>query len=116
MDVQLKCTASDQGNEEFLKFPLPLKNYNDLRDTNIVNPRYLFVLIVPDNCNDWLIHQNNQTILQHCCYYYSLYDQPIVNNTTSVTVSIPRSQKLNTKSMIELLEYASNGMSLENRS
>ena len=68
IDVQLKCTANDEGDEDFLKFSLSLKNYNDLRG--------------------------------------ELRSMPVVKNNTSVTLSIPRSQRLTSKSMIYLMNVA----------
>lgn len=50
IDVQLKCTANNDGDDDFFKFRLPLKNYNDLRGDNILCPRFLFVLVVPEYC------------------------------------------------------------------
>jgi hypothetical protein len=107
IEVQLKCTASNDGDENFLKFVLPIKNYNDLRDGNIVCPRYLFVFVIPNNCQNWLTHQNNCAEIKHCCYYYSLLDLPEKKNKTSVTVSIPRDQRLTSDSMYSLLNKAS---------
>jgi hypothetical protein len=109
IEIQLKCTASDDGDEEFLKFNLPLKNYDDLRANNILCPRYLFVFVVPDNCQQWLIHQNNYSQIKHCCYYFSLLDFPKKDNKTSVTISIPRKQRLTSESMIALMLEASLG-------
>lgn len=107
IDVQLKCTASDEGDAERLKFTLSLKNYNDLRGENVVCPRFLFVLVVPANCEDWLIHQSTSSTLKHCGYWLSLRSMPTVNNTTSVTLNIPRSQRLTSQSMLYLMEMAS---------
>lgn len=106
IDVQLKCTANDIGGDQFLTFRLPLKNYNDLRGTNVLAPRFLFVLVVPKNCEEWLTHQPRSSIISHCCYWFSLRDMTEVKNKTSVTINIPRSQRLTSESMIGLMEQA----------
>lgn len=116
IDIQLKCTSSDNEDREYFKFVLPIKNYNDLRGTNLSTPRYLFVLVVPDNCQDWLTHENEFSTIKHCCYYYSLINHPETNNKTNITLHIPRTQKLTSESMIKLLEDASNGLTMEFRS
>jgi hypothetical protein len=107
IDVQLKCTANNGGDEEFLSFSLPLKNYNDLRGDNVLCPRYLFVLVVPENCQEWLVHQPTFSMIKHCCYWFSLRSMPAVKNSTSVTVKIPRSQRLTSESILYLMEMAS---------
>jgi hypothetical protein len=45
ISLQLKCSSQDLINGEHIKFPLKLKNYNDLRGRNISNPRYLVVTL-----------------------------------------------------------------------
>lgn len=107
IDVQLKCTANDEGDEDILKFPLSLKNYNDLKGEDVLCPRYLFVLVVPPSCEDWLVHHSTSSIIKHCCYWFSLRGMPTVQNNTSVTLSIPRSQRLTSQSMIYLMDLAS---------
>lgn len=116
IDIQLKCTSSDNGDKDYLTFVLPIKNYNDLRGTNLSTPRYLFVLVVPNNCKDWLTHENEFSTIKHCCYYYSLIDHPETTNKTNITLRIPRTQKLTSESMIKLLEDASNGLTIGLRS
>src|ERR1035438_9530389 len=39
LDVQLKCTEVANFNERCLKYPLPVKNYNELRPDNVQVPR-----------------------------------------------------------------------------
>ncbi len=106
IDVQLKCTANNDGDEDFLAFSLSLKNYNDLRGDNVLCPRYLFVLVVPENCQEWLVHQSTSSMIKHCCYWFSLRGMPAVTNRTSVTVKIPRSQRLTYESILYLMEMA----------
>lgn len=106
IDVQLKCTANDEGDESILKFSLPLKNYNDLRGDDVLCPRYLFVLVVPQNCEEWLVHQSTSSIIKHCCYWFCLRSMPAVKNKTSVTLNIPRSQRLTSQSITCLMNAA----------
>lgn len=107
IDVQLKCTAIDEGDEEYLKFSLPLKNYNELRGEDIICPRYLFVVLVPKDCGDWLVHEPAFSVLRHCCYWISLRDMPDVSNKSKVTINIPRSQRLTSESILYLMQMAS---------
>src|SRR4051794_902475 len=54
LDLQLKCTARDVLAEDAVKFPLKIKNYDDLRTDDLHTPRILVVLVVPEDMGDWL--------------------------------------------------------------
>lgn len=108
LDVQLKCTAKNSGDENTLKFLLPIKNYNDLRGDDLLCPRYLFVFLVPESCEEWIGQEDNHIMIRHCCYWVSLSELPGVANTSSVTIDIPRDQKLTSDSIYSLMEMASN--------
>ena len=108
IEIQLKCTENDEGNNEVFKFPLKLKNYNDLRGKNLLCPRYLFVLIVPKDYKSWLIHFPSASLLSHYCYWVSLRDMPHTPNVSSVTIDIPRLQRVTLESILDLMEMAAN--------
>jgi hypothetical protein len=107
IDVQLKCTASNNGSD-LLKFPLKMKNYNDLRGGGLSCPRYLFVLVVPETPELWLLHGEDHSQFFHVCYWYSLMELPDVTNTSAVVLNIPKSQRLTSESIYELMQMASN--------
>tara|TARA_R110002033_G_C3827719_1_gene233645 strand:- start:142 stop:639 length:498 start_codon:yes stop_codon:yes gene_type:complete len=107
IEVQLKCTAQDNGGDENFKFVLPIKNYNDLRGDGLLCPRYLFVLVVPENVQDWMLHENTHTTIMHCCYWISLMDSPDTSNRTNITIDIPRKNLLTAGSLLSLMELAS---------
>ncbi len=50
IEFQLKCTSQElvDVEEAVIKFPLPRKNYDDLRGGDFASPRYLAVLLVPE--------------------------------------------------------------------
>jgi len=89
-DIQLKCTSQDVLDNTAVRFPLPLKNYNDLRTTDLHVPRILVVLLVPDLVPDWLVQDEEALLLRHCVYWRTLRGEPATTNDTSVTVVIPR--------------------------
>lgn len=107
IEVQLKCTSKNTGNNKHLKFVLPIKNYNDLRGDGLLCPRYLFVLVVPDDVQEWMIHETTHTTIMHCCYWISLMDYPDASNTTNITIEIPRENLLTSASLLSLMELAS---------
>jgi hypothetical protein len=109
IDVQLKCTDEDSGDDSIFKFKLKIKNYEDLRGDNFLCPRFLFVLVVPENTSEWLTHQPSFTELKHYGYWFSLRDMGPVYNKTSVTIAIPRTQRLTSQSLLALMDSANNG-------
>ncbi|WP_232440782.1 DUF4365 domain-containing protein [Burkholderia ubonensis] len=93
---------------DVIKFPLSRKNYDDLRGTDLVCPRYLAVLLVPDDPTYWVEHHAEHMSMHNACFYVSLRDQPSTTNSTTVTVDIPLSQRLTTDSLMHLMTLASN--------
>lgn len=107
--VQLKCTSQDLINGEVIKFPLKKKNYDDLRGADVVCPRYLVVLLVPEDTNQWLAHHDEHMSLHRACYWVSIRDLPDSDNEVSVTVDVPLNQRLTTENLQQLMLVASDG-------
>jgi hypothetical protein len=107
LEIQLKCTGKNSGCSDYFSYQLPIKNYNDLRAENLLCPRYLFVLVVPNDTTSWLVHEIDHMKVKHCCYWYSLNHLEPTTNDTSVTVKIPRKNLLTASSMLTLMELAS---------
>lgn len=103
---QLKCTHQDLRVGDNIRFPLSRKNYDDLRDVRVGVPRYLAVLEVPENCDDWSHHIDEGTLLKSRCYWVSLKGLPDVDQE-SITVSVPLVQRLTSAALAELLSLAS---------
>lgn len=113
--AQLKCTSNfkyiDMENQE-LSFPLPLKNYNDLRETDDL-PKILIVVLCPKDHFEWLEYSALQTKVRFSGYWLSLEGFPAVKNTTTVTVKIPFSQAFNNLTLIELMaEHSAKGITI----
>jgi len=87
-DIQLKCTSQNVLTGTSVQFALPLKNYNDLRATDLHVPRILVVLLVPDSVSDWLTQDEQSLCLYRCAYWQTLRGEPPTANITSVTVVI----------------------------
>jgi hypothetical protein len=107
--LQLKCTSQDLIYGSVIKFPLPKKNYDDLRGVNVLCPRYLVVLIVPKNSDEWVNHHPEHMSLHNRCYWVSIKDHPDCTNQSKVTIDIPLSQRLTTVGLQDLMVQASNG-------
>ena len=112
IELQLKCTSQDleAANGGVLKFELSRKNYDDLRHTDLVVPRYLAVLVVHESVDEWLLHHAGHMSLHNVCYWASLRDLPEVANPKSVVVDVPIAQRFDSAALLALLDAASTGV------
>ncbi len=109
MEVQLKATQQgDTLREKHMGFPLPIKNFNDLR-LNSMMPRLLIVLLLPADPAHWLETSEECMISRHCAYWVSLRGMAETDNTSSVTVFLPRSQRLSVEGLREPMERVAQG-------
>jgi len=108
LELQLKCTSRDVLSESSVRYPLNLKNYNDLR-INALVPRILVVVLVPENLADWLVQSEDELLMRHCGYWVSLRGLPETPNTTTVTVELPRSNQFTVEAVVSMFQRISNG-------
>lgn len=111
IQLQLKCTSVDSVSisGEVIKYPLKKKNYDDLRGEDVLCPRYLVVMIVPEDINSWAEHHEDYMALRHSCYWVSIRNHPDSDNTSTVTVDVPLAQKLTSEKLVLLMQAASKG-------
>jgi hypothetical protein len=112
INFQLKCTKLLPSEDGFLHYPLPIKNYEDLIGTNRANPSYLVVVCIPEREDEWIELRKSELALRYKAFWYSLKDLQSVDNEESVTVLIPIANKFTKDSFTNLMEYASNGVTL----
>lgn len=96
LDLQLKSTSRvDLFHDEHIAFPLPVKNYDDLRPDNVLVPRILVVVFLPEELDDWISHTEEQMVLRRCAYWSSLRGREFVENIANVTIHVQRNQVFN---------------------
>ncbi|WP_089130805.1 DUF4365 domain-containing protein [Tolypothrix sp. NIES-4075] len=54
LEVQVKSTSIDVMSDEVIRYPLKLKNYNELRKQKTLVPKILIVVLIPDNLIEWV--------------------------------------------------------------
>jgi hypothetical protein len=107
VDIQLKCTSrSELVKANDIAFPLPIKNYDDLREVKVLRPRLLVVVLVPPRTADWLTHSEQHLRLLKCGYYQSLRGLPRSQNKATVTVHVPRAQQFGVRALGRIMDYA----------
>lgn len=109
VELQLKCKAAPGPTEDTFSHSIKLKNYDDLRDTTVLVPRILVVVLVPDLPADWLGHSEAELVLRRCGYWASLRGLPPSTNETGQTVQIPRAQALTVQSLQEIMRRIGQG-------
>lgn len=110
IDVQLKCTYARQPRNTSIPFQLDAKNYNDLRKTNITQPRILIVLLVPQEPHLWIVYKRKNIILQKNAYWISLRGYPdLPQGQQSKVVHVPLSQRFTANGLKNMLRIISNG-------
>ena len=110
VDVQLKCTARPSPFEgEAIRFPLKLKNYEDLRDDLMMVPRILVVILVPQEARHWVEQSEEELALRHCGYWVSLRGLPLTGNRGTVTVPVPRSQQFTVEALQAMMKRVNDG-------
>jgi Domain of unknown function (DUF4365) len=86
-----------------IRYSLKRKNYDHLILTDVLAPRILVVVIVPQEIEEWIALSEEQLVLRRCGYWVSLAGQPQSDNETSVTVSVPRASVLTTDALQGLM-------------
>ena len=111
IDFQAKATARDLVRNDHIAFPLPIKNYDELR-ADTLTPRLLVVVLLPDDQSQWLDQSSEATCMRYCGYWLSLANLPPLPNTTTRTVQIPLTQVFDRRQLTELMAKAEAGAAL----
>ena len=106
MEFQAKSTSLDIRHGDHLHYPLPVGNYDTLRDTNAILPSILIIVLIPPDESAWTTQTTEQLCLRHCAYWLSLEGQPPVSNTTSVTVHVPVGNVFNSDQLHMLMNQS----------
>jgi hypothetical protein len=112
LDVQLKCHAAPIPEGGHLSFPLSMKNYDDLRAANVLVPRVLIVVLVPDVPGEWLEWRGQDVLLRRTAFWLSLRDLPAVKSAAiepRVTVRILCAQPFTPDALRVIMERIGSG-------
>lgn len=103
IEFQATATAREVVRGGYIHFPLPVKNYNDLR-LEAINPRILIVSILPPAVEDWVNQTDEELCLRHCSYWMSLREERTTSNQNTITVRLPLSNTFNREQLIDLMQ------------
>jgi Domain of unknown function (DUF4365) len=101
--VQVKCTSRDILNENYIRYPLKIKNYEELRRSNCYPSRILIVVAVPERVDNWLQQTQTELCLQYCGYWISLVGASRTENKETITIAIPRDNIFSKNQLQEIM-------------
>ncbi|WP_176993673.1 DUF4365 domain-containing protein [Nonomuraea jiangxiensis] len=108
MRVQVKTWAKPKGDNDDWIYPrLTEKRFNALAGGERRIPRFLFLVIVPDDAAKYARGNKNGLVLSHAAYWLSLADRVRVENPQcngTITVRVPKRNLLTVKSLRGLLD------------
>lgn len=106
LKIQAKCTYHHNPKDDYIPFVVNKKNYNDIRRNK--SPHLLIVVNVPRSPEEWIIFNENSSILSYNCYYYSLRGLDEIDTETK-TLKIPLSNKFDTCKLNEIMNLLYGG-------
>ena len=112
IEFQAKATSQDIVRGDTLNFPLDIDNYNDLRVEDVMIPRILIVMRMPDAIDDWISQSQEELRLRHCAYWLCLEGYEARQNTSTVTVHIPTANVFNVEQLESIMQKTERGESL----
>ncbi len=104
--VQLKASSSLTLKPDHVMFPLPRKNFDDLRRDTLV-PLILVVLVLPKDPAQWLEQTEEGMISRRCAYWTSLRGSAETRNFRTVSVRLPRSQVFSVNQVQDMMHRIS---------
>ena len=90
-------------NETHITYCLKAKNYNDLQRGSTI-PRILALLVLPSDENEWISWSIDQLLIRKCMYWVDLKKYPQSNNTSEVSLAIPKSNTLSAESLMAIMK------------
>jgi hypothetical protein len=97
-------------SDELIREELSIKqkNYDDLRE-QFAEPRYLALMLLPEDPMEWMKLDTNEMALRRCMYWHSVYKLGATDNTASTTIYVSRRNVLDVQSLQALMMAASRG-------
>jgi Domain of unknown function (DUF4365) len=108
-DVQIKSTSQDVLKDEFIKYRLTAKNYDELRENDPFVPQLLIVVLIPEDINNWLSQTEESLCLKRCAYWLSLRGRAPLEQQSTITLEIPRQNIFSPNVLKTIMERIATG-------
>jgi hypothetical protein len=102
IQVQVKCWSKPKGAGESWRYPLRVQNYNLLSGRDYYHPRFLFLVVVPEDSDEWVEATHEGLLLRHAAYWACFHDHDELTGKKKddrLTVSVPKANLLTTETL-----------------
>lgn len=106
IDLQLRSTTRAIVNDTEVIYDLDVDTYNDLRDADRPTLFLLILFVMPSDEAFWISQTPEQLCLRHCAYWVSLRGLPSTTATSSIRITIPRTNIFSVETLTRLLQQA----------
>lgn len=107
IDVQVKSWSRRRAvwKEGHWRYTMKAKHFNELAGTGFALPRFLVLVIVPDDCADYATTRHDVVELKHAAYWLSLQDRQPVDGAPDrkIPVDVPGTNRLTVDALRALL-------------
>lgn len=116
VELQLKGTSVPRydSSGEHLLFSIRTSLYNLLRETRSAAPLLLFVLVLPQDIDEWVSVGDKKLTVSRHMLWYSAAGQGNLATGETVQVKIPVSNKVTKDSLYRILTMAADGEAISN--
>ncbi len=108
VDLQLRSTTRAHVSADSVRYDLDVRTYDLLRRLPRV-PRILVVLVLPDDERQWLTLSSEELVIRHAAYWYALRGAEPIAATSSIRLTIPRTQLFDVVGLRALMLRISQG-------
>jgi hypothetical protein len=111
IEVQVKTWSAPTGSDQAWTYRLSVGHFNAIAGSGFIIPRYLLLVTVPTDSNEYAVCDVAHMRLGHAAYWLSLADRALLptgdNDAKSTVVSVPRGNLLTPQTLMALV--AGNG-------
>ena len=97
IEVQVKASTLWEDDGSHIKYNFRVKNYNEMIASlaSGSQPVFLILYCMPKSESEWVLIDEDMLILQKCCYYFIANPSDLSENTSGVSIRIPKDNILN---------------------
>ncbi|MER5363270.1 DUF4365 domain-containing protein [Streptomyces sp. NPDC002785] len=101
---QVKCWNRPKDTGDSWRYPLRVHNYNLLSGRDFYVPRFLLLVVVPEDAGEWVEAPHEGLLLRHAAYWACFHDNELTDRPkdSSLTVSVPKANLLTTETLHDL--------------
>ena len=109
LEIQLKSSFSQITchTDGSITYPLEVKNYKTLIQTNRMIPQILTVFHMHEDEDLWLEHTSDWLKITKCAYWINLCGCQSTQNKNTINITIPAHNLLNHRSLFEIMNRVS---------